>query len=393
MIEVNFSIVNYSKLVLFFSIILMVSCTEKASIPEFYLNTDEELSWEEKQSCTLGFAENGDSLLLPGAFKLRGGSSSKYFKHSFSLELDDKFKLAGLPKDDDWILNANYIDKTFMRHKISYDLFREMGKHNIASKCAYVNLSLNDNYEGLYVLMEEINGGMVELDKGDSAAVIFKDPPIFYPEKLEYVQDTSNYYQQKYPKIYIHDKTAYLESFTEFLYNSSDEAFDAQLNDWVDLENVIDWHLLLLYTNNGDGILKNFYLYKKNAQTPFRFAIWDYDHSFGRDGDYEYNMMDRPLDCDRAILLKRLKERSSYRNRLKKRYWKLRESGIFSLEHFKELVSINDKMIEPHLKRNFEKWPVSSEWYLDDNTYEQEINLMYDFVELRLNQLDKRFEI
>jgi hypothetical protein len=103
-------------------------------------------------------------------------------------------------------------------------------------------------------------------------------------------------------------------------------------------------------------------------------------------------MMDRPLDCDRAILLKRLKERASYRNRLKKRFWQLREFGVFSLEHFKELVSGNDKMIRPHLNKNFEKWPVSSEWYHDDNTYEQEINLMYNFVELRLNQLDKRFE-
>jgi len=372
--------------------VLMISCTEKTSIPEFYLNTDEELSWEEKQPCTISFSEKNDSLVLKGAFKLRGGSSSKYFKHSFSLELDDKFKLAGLPKDDDWILNANYVDKTFMRHKISYDLFREMGQYNIAPECTYINLFLNNNYEGLYVLMEEINGGMVELDKGDTSAVIFKDPPIFYPKRLEYVQDTSNYYQQKYPKIYIHDKTAYLESFSNFLYNSSDEDFDDQLTKWVDLENVIDWHLLLLYTNNGDGILKNFYLYKKDAETPFRFAIWDYDHSFGRDGDYQYNMMDRPLDCDRAILLKRLKERASYRNRLKKRFWQLREFGVFSLEHFKELVSGNDKMIRPYLNRNFEKWPVDSEWYNDDNTYEQEINLMYNFVELRLNQLDKRFE-
>jgi hypothetical protein len=205
------------------------------------------------------------------------------------------------------------------------------------------------------------------------------------------VQDTSNYYQQKYPKIYIHDKTAYLESFSNFLYNSSDETFDAQLTKWVDLENVIDWHLLLLYTNNGDGILKNFYLYKKDSETPFRFAIWDYDHSFGRDGDYQYNMMDRPLDCDRAILLKRLKERASYRDKLKNRYWQLREKGIFSLEHFEDLVSQNEKLIRPHLARNFEKWPVSSEWYQDDNSHEEEIQLMSDFVKLRINQLDQRF--
>ena len=61
-----------------------------------------------------------------GNIKCRGGISSKYNKHSFSLELEKKYSLAKLPIDDDWIINANYIDKTFMRHKICYDIFKEM---------------------------------------------------------------------------------------------------------------------------------------------------------------------------------------------------------------------------------------------------------------------------
>ncbi len=64
-------------------------------------------------------------------------------KMSFALELKDKMKFAGLPKDDDWILNANYIDKTFMRHVLSYELFRAMGEKNIAAKTAYINLKIN----------------------------------------------------------------------------------------------------------------------------------------------------------------------------------------------------------------------------------------------------------
>ena len=33
--------------------------------------------------------------------------------------------------------------------------------------------------------------------------------------------------------------------------------------------------IILLFTNNADGIMKNFYLYKLDKNTPFRFAIWD----------------------------------------------------------------------------------------------------------------------
>jgi len=368
------------------------SCTEKKDIPDYYLHTKQPLNWEEKQPCELSFSDSDDGLVLRGKFKLRGGSSSKYFKHSFSLELEDKHKLAGLHKDDDWILNANYIDKTFMRHKISYDLFRQMNSKNIAAECAYINLHLNRSYEGLYVLMEEINGGMVNLDKGDSAAVIYKDPPIFYENPAGQAQDSNNVYHQKYPKIYIHDKSGYIKSFRNFLIHSSDKEFDAQIRQWVDLENVMDWHLLLLYTNNGDGVLKNFYLYKKDGETPFRFAIWDYDHSFGRDGDNERNMMDRPPGCDRSILFKRLNERVTYREDLAERYWQLRDKGIFSLSNFKDQVANNHEIIRDHIGANASRWPLDSEWYYDNNTYEQELELMCEFVELRISQLDSCFE-
>jgi len=37
--------------------------------------------------------------------------------------------------------------------------------------------------------------------------MLFKDPPIFRKERLTNVQDTLNYYQQKYPKISEFDKT------------------------------------------------------------------------------------------------------------------------------------------------------------------------------------------
>ncbi len=49
---------------------------------------------------------------------------------------------------------------------------------------------------------------------------------------------------------------------------------------------------MLLLSNNGDGVMKNFLLYKIDSNTPFRIALWDYDHSFGRDGDNELNLME-----------------------------------------------------------------------------------------------------
>jgi hypothetical protein len=234
---------------------------------------------------------------------------------------------------------------------------------------------------------------LVKLKKADSLAMLFKDPPIFYIGSLPLAQDSSNYYQQKFPKISLSDKTYYIEQFKDFLFNSSDRVFAGSIETWVDIESVIDWHIMLLVSNNSDGILKNFYLYKVDSNTPFRFAIWDNDHCFGRDGDNELNMMERELDCNRSILLKRLMEirETNYPERLKQRYLKLRKRNIVSVEHFKSLIDQNDRIIGKEITMNSDKWPVNDKWYFDDNDYTQELDVMLSYIRMRIEKLDNTF--
>ena len=375
-----------------FILTFFASCTE-VKVPTINIIKDEAIGWKDKEICKLIYSEGLDSIKISAKIKSRGGMSSRYYKHSFAVELDSKYVLCNLPGDDDWILNANYIDKTFMRHKISYDIFMQMNPNNIASKSAFVNIKINDEYEGLYLLMEEINASKIGLDKSDTLAMLFKDPPIFHKEKLSYTQDSLNYYQQKYPKIHKSDKTFFIEQFRNFIFNSTDKDFVGEISNWIDIDNIVDWHILLLFSNNSDGIMKNFYLYKLNSEMPFRIAIWDYDHSFGRDGDNELNMMDRELNCNRSILLERLTQISEtgYLKKLKKRWFELRALNVISNQNIKSHINENEKIIRNDIKYNFVKWPTNGEWYYDDNDHKEEVDLMLRFVELRINQLDDYF--
>ncbi|MBO4403095.1 MAG: CotH kinase family protein, partial [Bacteroidales bacterium] len=270
-------------------------------IPTIYIFSDG-ICWDKKEHCDIITTNQGITDTIFGSIKFRGGISSGYPKHSFSLKLTEKYPLAGLKEAKSFIINATYIDKTLMRHKISYDLFRAMSPENEAAECSYANLYLNGQYEGLYVIMDKINAQRLGLDKKESMAMIFKDPPLFWGENRITPQEPDNYFQQTYPKLKKADMNAYMESFMDFLFNAPDSLFAKEIGQWIDISNVIDWHLLLLYTNNGDGVMKNFYLYKKSEQTPFRIVPWDYDHSFGRDGDNELNMLERNVDCERSIL-------------------------------------------------------------------------------------------
>ena len=361
--------------------IMLVQC--KSNEPyEILIASDGEIGWK-KEYCEISYG----SLTYLAEIKCRGGYSSKFEKHSYTIDFNDKIELGGLPKAKKYILNANYIDKTFMRHVLCYDLYREMNPaKNVAPLCKYTNLTIDSVYNGLYVLMQHIDADMLDLDKLDSMAMLFKEPPVFK-------DDTSTNYDQKFPKKKKCDMSIYMDEFKNFLFKADDATFAREIGERIDIENVIDWHILLLFSNGEDGIKKNFFLYKKDSSTPYRIALWDCDHSFGRDGDNELNLMRSEIDCSRNIMLKRLLEipEIGYEKRLCERYKELRDSKIISAEHINEKIAEYNSIIQEDVERNFALWPVNSPNYFDDNTYEQELEIIREFVEIRLPQLDKRF--
>jgi len=379
---------KYWVFILLFS---LLSCSEK-KIPTIDIVPIETTDWKNKNKCVIIYSNDNISNTLSGRIKFRGGMSSRYFKHSYTLELDSLTCLDGLACNDDYIINASYIDKSFMRHKISYDLFREMNSENKSVKSTYVNVKVNNVYEGLYLLMEKINASFLGLNKSDTMAMLFKDPSIFRTKPYKN-SDTLNIYNQRFPKFSNTDKTYYLSEFRDFLFNSSDEEFTNSIGNWIDVKNVIDWHLLLLLTNNGDGLQKNFYLYKKNKDTPFKIAIWDYDHTFGRDGDNEKNNFRNVMFCENSILLNRLLNitDTKYKQNLVERWHELRGREVISVSNMSNLMDENYSIIQNEAKKNSLVWPGNEKWYFDDYSIEEELQFMKTYISYKINSLDDYF--
>lgn len=373
------------------SLVLLLSCERTQPLPTIEITADA-FQFDEKLPCEITYSDSQTEFTEEAKIKCRGGSSSGFPKHSYTFKMTHQQSLAGLPSQRAYILNANYIDKTLMRHKLCFDLFREMNPvKNLAAQCAYVNVIRNGQYDGIYVLMQKLNAGALGLDKKDSLAMIFKDPPLFYGEnRLEWVQEPGNYFQQNFPDIEDEDMNSYLENVMQFMIHADDSTFAHEIGQHFDLENIIDWHLLLMFTNNGDGVMKNFYLYKRNTQTPFRIAIWDYDDAFGRDGEGELKMTESLPDFDRCLILNRLQNDPylDYGARLRARYKELRDNGIFSKKHIEKMIRANDKLIHNEIDRNFELWPVDGIGYYDASTYAEELEIMRKYLDIRIPQLD-----
>ena len=367
---------------------MLLSCGGgRPELPELQLSADGEIVWEGWTTATL--VAGGDT--LDGRIHYRGGISAGYPKHSLALKLDERYPLCGLPADKDWILNANYIDKTFMRHKLCYDLFRLMDEEvNRAPLCAYATLTVDGRGQGLYVVMQKMDASTLGIDKGDSTSVIFKEPPVMYDERIV-PQDPDNYYQQTFPKKRKDDRTAQAEAIVAFLQDSPDEVFRAEVGQWFDLKNIADWQLLLLLSNNADGLRKNFFLYKVGDATPYRVAPWDYDHSFGRDGDNEPNMLRDTVDCNRAVLLRRLWQWPEYRSQVARRWQQLRTEGLFTEATLNRMIADNAAQIEAAVKANELLWPVDNDIYYDANHFDAELDIMREFIGRNIERLDTLF--
>ena len=90
----------------------------------------------------------------------RGNSSQWNDKTPYRFETVDaqgennNVELLGMPEENDWVLYAPWQDKTMLRNVLIYQLSNQIGKY--ASKTRFVELFLNDEYQGVYVLMEKI---------------------------------------------------------------------------------------------------------------------------------------------------------------------------------------------------------------------------------------------
>ena len=363
-------------------------------LPVINIYTDTIIPWEDRIPCTVSVVADGDSVSYDGKIKFRGGVSSKFYKHSYALKLATAQSFCHLPENKSWILNASYIDKTFMRHKLCYDLFNMMGENDVAPQCAYALVRENGQPQGLYVVTQRLNKKVLKIDKHDSCAVIFKEPKLFYADKMIAQPDSKegNPHGQTYPDYDKEQRDAIISDFKKFIQNTPDNEFYANIGEWIDLSNLIDWHLFILFTNSGDGVLKNFYLYKKNAQTPFRIALWDCDHSLGRDGDNEKNMLEHLPNIRRNILIDRMMKSPEYMEKLQKRYAELRESGIFSYKNIERMMQENDPYVRLGLEENTRLWPIDSKDYFDAANYDEEYALILEFVKLSLDRMDKEMQ-
>jgi hypothetical protein len=250
---------------------------QSSNLPLIFINTNgQSIEHEERIVAEMGIINNGigsrnytDDTFndYEGriAIELRGSSSAGYPKPQFRFETQDSLgenlnvSLCGLPEENDWILNGPYNDKSLIRNVLAYNLSFELRRY--ASRTVYCELFLNEEYIGLYILMEKIKRDKDRVDiskltESDNAGDELTGGYIIKIDKLDgenvglWLSNYDTPYQYHYPKPdeitqeqkeYIHN---YFNKF-EDLMNSDD--FNDPINgyqNFIDVDSFIDHFIL-----------------------------------------------------------------------------------------------------------------------------------------------------
>lgn len=140
------------------------------------------------------YKENGNvfylgkdgSVVYNGAMKhikMRGNASVTMDKKNYTVKLMSGAKLAGMKKAKSWVLLGSFRDHTLLRNQITYSMAKYAGLP-YTSSVAQIDLYLNHEYNGTYMLTEKIEVGkdrinINDLDKANEA--VNEQLPETYP--------------------------------------------------------------------------------------------------------------------------------------------------------------------------------------------------------------------
>jgi len=354
----------------------------------------------------------------------RGNSSQWQDKTPYRFETVDNngennnVELLGMPAENDWVLYAPWQDKTFIRNALTYKLSNELDRY--ASRTRHVELYLNDEYRGIYVLMEKIkrDSERIDISKLEPNEITGDDLTGGYILKFDWYYTGDNIggfespydgmiYNYHYPKPsdIVPEQEGYIQTyindFESIMLNDNYTNDSTGYPSIMNVESFIDFILLQELSKNVDAYRLSSYIYKDKNSIDNRLTagpVWDFNHGYGN-CDYgetwepenwllEYN----PEGGDQmAFWWERLWEDENFQFKTAQRYTELRET-ILDEEHINGIIDSIANYLGPAVDRNFNRWTLLGNYvwpnYYVFNTYEEEINYLKSWTADRLVWMD-----
>lgn len=246
-----------------------------------YIHKDQ--SYEESSTVKLYTPEGRiDYSGGPCTLKGRGNSSWGFDKKPYSLTLDAEESLLDMGKAGNWVLLANANDETNLNNKLVYDLAARVG-FPWTPDSRWVDLYLNGEYSGLYLLTEKVEVREsrlnIDADAGDFLCKIDLEER-WTTLRNPFLTQSGRTVEINHPRLLTGAEADRIESLTNQLEKALLSGEDLRASALLDLDSWICRYLIDEISANIDSDSASSYFYYDDGVF-FAGPVWDYDIALG----------------------------------------------------------------------------------------------------------------
>ena len=314
--------------------------------------------------CQMVIKDNSGATEYDGVIGIEqwGRGSGVYDKPNYELEMrladgvtENPAAILGMGKEEDWILDGAWTDRTLMRQDLVFDIFKELGGDtHVAADSRYVTLTLNGEAQGIYKITER-------LKRDDDRVNIEEDASGLGENFILKLDDDGNIKnisigadQDDWMTIYPSDsKVTNMQTagITMWLTELQEEMVEGEGFKMLNMDTVVDWVLMNEFSKNIRTYEKGWYLFKSGSNKA-NLIPFDADMTFGQPdtdatGWVPHNAMTAYLLADTA-----------FKSALATRWAELRAGALSEVALNQRIDDYLKALPDDAISANFTLWPM-----------------------------------
>ncbi len=235
-------------------------------------------------TCDFGWRYQGrDVTSTDVAIRSRGRDSRSPVKPSLRVDFnrnDPKQEFLGLKS---LVLRNNSQDASQLHNRLAILSFRLMGLP--ASREAHARLYVNDQYIGLYLMVEEVKKELLKFNFGENDGQLWDYNWVRgEPYHFDYLGPDPGLYIPKFFSPETHENnpdSATLIEMIRIMNQASDADFPSAIGEYLDLRRVMAHVAVEIFVGDPDDVLENnLFLYRFERRKLFQWVPWDKDGAF-----------------------------------------------------------------------------------------------------------------
>jgi len=371
-------------------------------LPIVYISTDSGEAIQDNINYLTGnvsiISKNGDNLYGKRMqIRIRGNSTRSFPKLAYRLKLDEKSEVLGMKSAKNWVLLANYADKSLIRNLSAFYLAEQFKYIAYTPSMQPVEVYLNNDYIGVYTLGDhlQVQENRVNIEKESSNA----DTGYFLECDARAAEENRRYFTVSEMQFSVLSPepvnnaqfdyiSSYIQNIDTLLRNKDESVWD-----YLDMNSCVDW-LLAKEICGGTIMGYDAYMYKDKGGKLFLGPVWDYDLAFGNADFGEADRYDRYYLCSKQWMALWL-EYDSFKSVFLSRWEEAKKTYIPNM--INKMWEYYD-LCEAAAAHNFEKWDILNTYVwpnpakvMEATTYKKQVEYLEWYVKHHVEWLDSQF--